>query len=95
MTTQRPIVELIDLLGKKWVMRIIWELKDDQCTFRELQSRCGDISPTIINRRIKELSGSRLVEKADSGYQLTKHGHELLELFTPINEFAQRWAERQ
>jgi DNA-binding HxlR family transcriptional regulator len=90
----RPIVQLIDLLGKKWVLRILWELNEKPCTFRELQSRCGDLSPTIINTRIKDLCSAKLVSKTpDTGYTLSDNGKELIELFYPINDFAQRWTK--
>jgi len=91
---QRPIMQLIDILGKKWVLRILWELKTSPCTFRELQSRCGDLSPTIINTRIKDLCAAQLVYKSpDSGYQLSQDGYELIELFYPLNDFANRWVK--
>ena len=93
-SNQRPIVQLIDILGKKWVLRILWELKESSCTFRELQRRCGDLSPTIINTRIKDLCAAQLVNKSpESGYALTQLGDELIELFYPINDFANRWSE--
>ena len=90
--SQRPIMQLIDILGKKWVMRILWELNAGPCTFRELQGRCGDISPTIINTRIKDLCVAQFVLKTqDSGYALSEQGKELIELFNPLNSFADRW----
>lgn len=93
-TSQRPIVQLIDILGKKWVLRILWELNASSCTFRELQSRCGDLSPTIINTRIKDLYAAQLINKSqESGYSLSQHGYELIELFYPLNDFANRWIE--
>jgi len=93
-TSQRPIMQLIDILGKKWVLRILWELKASPCTFRELQSRCGDLSPTIINTRIKDLCETQLIYKSpESGYKLSQNGCELIELFYPLNDFANRWIE--
>ena len=90
----RPIVQLIDLLGKKWVLRILWELNENPCSFRGLQSRCGDLSPTIINTRIKDLCAAQLISKSPGvGYMLTQQGDELVKLFYPINDFANRWSE--
>ncbi len=91
-TSPRPIMQLIDILGKKWVLRILWELKPGPCTFRQLQSRCDDLSPTTINARIKDLCNATFVVKtADTGYALTAQGEELIELFLPLNDFATRW----
>ena len=92
--SQRPIVKLIDLLGQKWVLRILWELNLGPCSFRELQSRCDDLSPTTINNRIKELVAAKLVDRSEeAGYGLSPLGEELVELFMPLNQFAQRWSE--
>ncbi len=83
---------LIDLLGRKWTLRILWELVPESCTFRKLQSRCGEISPTMINKRLKELVGANLVEKIKpNGYQLTRSGKELIDLFDPLNEWIKKW----
>jgi DNA-binding HxlR family transcriptional regulator len=95
-TTSRPIMQLIDLLGKKWIMRILWEMNAGPCTFRELQGRCGGISPTVINSRMKDLVAADLIDKASpSGYQLTKSGEELLHLFGPLHQWAEQWVEKR
>lgn len=92
--SRRPIMILIDLLGKKWMLRVLWELQQSPCTFRQLQARCGDISPTTINNRIKELHKTGLVNKStEHGYSLSEQGAELITLFLPINQFSERWAE--
>lgn len=91
---KRPMMLLIDLLGRKWSMRIIWELKQETCTFRELQIRCGGISPTIVNRRVKDLLEANIITKSEpKGYKLSQIGYELVDLFDPINQWSQRWEE--
>ena len=95
-SSTRPIMQLIDLLGTKWIMRILWEMNAGPCTFRELQDRCGGISPTMINNRMKDLIAGNLVDKdSPNGYQLTELGQELLELFAPLNQWAEKWAEKR
>ncbi len=75
-------------------MRILWELSLESCTFRKLQNRCGGISPTITNKRLKELSETNLVEKIKpNGYQLTNFGKELIDLFDPLNDWVIKWAK--
>ncbi len=92
----RPIMQLIDLLGTKWIMRILWEMNVGPCTFRELQDRCGGISPTMINNRMKDLIESNLVDKdSPGGYQLTDSGKELVILFSPLNQWAEHWAKER
>ncbi len=89
---QRPaLADLIDLLGTKWVMRILWELREGPLTFRALQSACGGLSPSVLNNRLKLLEQSRLVDRKESGYGLTKQGVSLMEVQKPLAQWARRW----
>ncbi len=73
-------------------MRILWELRDGPCTFRALQERCGGVSPTVLNQRIREFRETALVETGnDGGYQLTALGIELGEALAPLKAWADRW----
>jgi DNA-binding HxlR family transcriptional regulator len=90
--TGRPIMVLLDLLGRRWTLRLVWELREEPRRFRELQDSIG-ASPTIINTRLAELRAARLVElDPDSGYRLTALGRELLRLFLPLHSWAEKWA---
>ncbi|TGM34024.1 transcriptional regulator [Leptospira biflexa] len=86
--SNRPIMLLLDLLGSRWVLRILWELKDEAFTFRELQVKCENLSPTILNDRLKSLRNLNLVETSENGYSLSNDGKELLEVLGPLNSFA-------
>jgi len=91
--TGRPIMVLLDLLGRRWVLRIVWELRAEPKRFRELQDLIG-ASPTIVNGRLAELREAKLVElDAESGYRLTALGKELLRLFLPLQAWSEKWAK--
>ncbi|MDE0853310.1 MAG: helix-turn-helix domain-containing protein [Nevskia sp.] len=90
-TSGRPVMALLDLLGRRWTLRVVWELRDGPLVFRELQSRCG-ISPSVLNTRLAELRQARLLQAGEDGYALTAEGRELFELFSPISRWAERWA---
>jgi len=91
--TGRPIMVLLDLLGRRWTLRIVWELRDQPRRFRELQDAIG-ASPTIINTRLAELRDAKLVElDPDSGYRLTALGEELLQLMLPLHVWSEKWAK--
>jgi DNA-binding HxlR family transcriptional regulator len=87
---------LLDLLGRRWALRILWELRDEHpVTFRELQSRCGDISSSVLNDRLRELRDAGIVTAQPAGgYQLSTDGRELLDALEPIDAWAKRWAKR-
>jgi DNA-binding HxlR family transcriptional regulator len=94
--TGRPVMALLDLLGRRWALRVLWELRDgDPLTFRELQSCSGDISSSVLNDRLRELREASIVDPQPSaGYRLTAEGQDLLASLMPLEAWAQRWAER-
>jgi DNA-binding HxlR family transcriptional regulator len=86
---------LLDLLGRRWTLRVIWELHRKPLTFRDLQTACGGISPTILNTRLAELRDADVVALDDDGYALTKEGRRLLNEIMGLNDWAERWAKRK
>ena len=91
-TTGRPIMVLLDLLGRRWTLRIVWELRERPRRFRELQDLIG-ASPTIVNTRLAELREAQLVELDEAeGYRLTGLGRELLALMLPLHRWSEKWA---
>lgn len=93
--TGRPIMALLDLLGRRWTLRIAWELRDGPLTSRALRSACDDASPTVMQARLSELRKAGLVELlSGDGYRLTPLGRELMESFLPLHQFAERWSKR-
>jgi len=94
--TGRPIMVLLDLMGRRWTLRIVWELRGDPLTSRALRERCDDISPTVLQTRVGELREAGFVElETPGGYQLTPLGRELLAAILPLHAFADRWAKGQ
>jgi DNA-binding HxlR family transcriptional regulator len=92
--TGRPVMALLDLLGRRWALRVLWELRDGQpATFRELQTRCGAVSSSVLNERLRELRDAAIVaSKPGGGYLLTSAGNELLGALEPLDAWAKRWA---
>ena len=83
---------LFDLLGQRWVLRILWELHSQALNFRELQSRCGGVSPTSLNNRLKELRELGLVAAGASGYELTPQGRSLGKHLLKLVDWSEEWA---
>jgi DNA-binding HxlR family transcriptional regulator len=90
--TGRPIMAALDLLGRRWVMRIIWELRESALTFRELQQRCDDMSPTVLNARLKDLREAGIVDLAEEGgYALSELGIQLFGALLPLLKWSETW----
>lgn len=91
--TGRPIMAVLDLLGRRWMLRVLWQLRDGPLTFRALREQCDDVSPSVLNTRLAEMRDAGLVEaRADEGYALTAEGARLLDVLAPLNAWAARWA---
>ena len=84
---------LLDVLGQKWTLRILWELNAGCISFRNLREKCDDISPTILNKRLKELRELGFVKLEDCGFQLTSQGKELVDRFASLDEWANKWSQ--
>jgi DNA-binding HxlR family transcriptional regulator len=94
--TGRPIMALLDLLGRRWVLRILWELRDGGLGFRALQDRCDTMSPSVLSQRLRELQEAGIVlQNEDAEYTLTSEGATLLHYLAPLSDWALQWANRE
>jgi DNA-binding HxlR family transcriptional regulator len=95
-TTGRPIMVLLDLLGRRWTLRILWELREATLTSRALREACDDASPTVLQARLGDLRQAGFVELVPAnGYRLTELGRELNGTFLPLYKFAEQWKGRK
>jgi DNA-binding HxlR family transcriptional regulator len=93
--TGRPVMALLDLLGRRWALRVLWELRSEPVpTFRELQERCGGVSSSVLTDRINELRTAGIVERSDAGYQLSARGRDLLPAVEAMDRWAAGWTNR-
>ncbi len=92
-TTGRPIMAILDLLGRRWALRIGWELREGPLHFRELQRRCGMASSNILTVRLQESCEAGTIERHPDGrYGLTPRGKSLSKLLAPLDAWAKAWA---
>lgn len=83
---------LLDLLSRRWTLRLIWELHAGALTFRELRAAADNVSPTVMQARLHELRAAQFVSLSEGGYELTPLGRELFETVMPLNAFSKKWA---
>ena len=92
-STGRPIMAALDLLGRRWALRILWELRDGPLGARALRSRCDEMSSSVLYERLGELTAAGLVERTESAdYDLTALGRSLGDALAPLDAWARRWA---
>ena len=90
MPTTRPVDDALDLLGRRWTLRLVWELRRSALTFSELRRR-SEVSPSVLSTRLEELVEAGVVERDGSRrYLLSGRGRELARVLYELN----RWAER-
>ena len=68
----------MDLLGQRWVLRVIWELEPGPLGFLELRRRMGNCSSSMLADRLATLSQAEIVTKLpNKSYELTSRGAQL------------------
>lgn len=86
----RAVMVALDLLGRRSALRLLWELRGQPLTFRQLQEAC-DTNPSLLNTRLKELRAVDVVDHAEGGYRLTAQGRLLLKAMKPLCDWAEQW----
>lgn len=90
----RPIMAALDLLSRRWALRLLWELREGPLTFRAVRQACDGVSPSVLNARLAELREAGVVESTPAGYALTASGRELSKALAPLQHWAADWANR-
>ena len=84
------MARLLDFCGRRWALRVIWELRGGPASFRALKASCGGISPSVLQRRLHELRDYGVIEAIPRlGYRLSVRGERLYPILAELN----RWAE--
>jgi len=92
-TTGRPLMAAMDLLGRRWALRILWELRVGSTGARALQARCDGMSSSVLYDRLGDLVAAGLVEQTHDGqYVLTELGALLGSALKPLDAWAESWA---
>lgn len=92
-TTGRPLMAAMDLLGRRWTLRVLWELRAGPVGARALLAACEGLSSSVLYERLRDLIDASLVVQTDSGdYDLTKLGRELGDSLQPLDAWSRRWS---
>ena len=84
----------MDLLGRRWALRVLWELRAGPVGARALLATCEGLSSSVLYERLRDLTEAALVSQDGNGeYRLTKLGRELGESLQPLDAWARRWSK--
>jgi DNA-binding HxlR family transcriptional regulator len=79
----------LDIAGRRWALRIVWELRVGPLNFRALQDACGGVSPSVLQRRLHELRTEGVVEKIPRlGYRLSTNGERLFQVLAQLDKWS-------
>ena len=84
----------MDLLGRRWTLRVLWEMRTGPVGARALLAACEGLSSSVLYERLRDLTDASLVVQTESGdYDLTKLGRELGNSLQPLDAWARRWSK--
>ena len=82
---------VMEIVGNKWNLFIIWSLRDEALRFTVLQKRMGDVNSKTITKHLRDLECNKIVKRvvyADVPtrveYSLTEKGKAFLPVFEAI-----------
>jgi DNA-binding HxlR family transcriptional regulator len=92
-STGRPVMAALDLLGRRWVLRILRELRGEPLGFRALQQACDGMSSSVLASRRADLTSAGIVMTGEGGdYTLSEAGQRLKIAMRPLQDWSRDWA---
>ena len=90
-----PTFEIADLVGKKWTVVLLQEVKlNGDKGFNFISERMQKISPKILSRRLSQLEDAGIIKRellktvpVKSKYRLTQKGKTLDKVITGLREW--------
>jgi DNA-binding HxlR family transcriptional regulator len=84
----------LDLLGRRWALRVLWELRDGPLGARDLRRRCDSMSSSVLYERLRELTAAGLITQREDQYELSDQGRSLGTAISALDTWAGEWAAR-
>ncbi|MGA5540815.1 winged helix-turn-helix transcriptional regulator [Mycobacterium sp. NPDC051198] len=87
-----PMLAVMELLGQRWVLRVIWELEPGSLGFLELRRHMGNCSSSMLSERLQQLVAAGLVVKNETGaWELTVAGAGLGAALSGLWDWSESW----
>jgi DNA-binding HxlR family transcriptional regulator len=93
-----PVAKAMELLDERWTLLVVRELLLGSRRFNDLRRGVPRMSPTLLSKRLHELTAAGVVERraegTDVSYRLTPAGEELRPVVEALGVWGTRWMGR-
>lgn len=87
--TSTSMGKALAMSGRRWALRVVWELRVGPLNFRAIQAACGDISSSVLQQRLHELRAAGVIEMIPSlGYRLSTAGERLFQVLAQLDKWS-------
>lgn len=90
-----PVAKAMELLDERWTLLVVRELVSGSQHFNELRRGLPRMSPTLLSRRLQQLTRAGVIERRTEGnevrYVLTQAGLELRPVVEALGAWGVRW----
>ena len=87
-----PVAKAMELLDERWTLLVVRELVTGSQHFNALRRGLPRISPSLLSKRLQQLTRAGVIERSDDGrYVLTAAGEELRPIVVGLGHWGARW----
>jgi DNA-binding HxlR family transcriptional regulator len=95
-----PMEMVIDLIGGKWKVVILWHLAEGTLRFNEIKKIFPEVTPKMLTQQLRELESDEIIERQVYAqvppkveYSLTGFGRTLMPILFSMNKWGTTYAQ--
>jgi Predicted transcriptional regulators len=88
------MTNVVEIIGNKWNLKIIWNLQEETLRFTKLQKRIDNINSKTLTSHLRYLEKCNIIDRViypevplRVEYSLTEHGKTFIPIFMTIKEW--------
>jgi DNA-binding HxlR family transcriptional regulator len=94
-TSKCPLTDLVDMIGGRWKVLLLWRLRDGTKRFNELRRLMPGVTQKMLTQQLRQLEADGLISRKIFAevppkveYKLTATGNQLSSLLTILADWA-------
>lgn len=95
-----PVELFCDVMGSKWKILIIWDLRNRSLRFCELQKKMHNVNSKTLTAHLRDLEELKVISRTvfpevppRVEYSLTDYGKDLLPVFDDVRNWGRHYLE--